>query len=327
MDPRISIVTLGVADLSRALRFYRDGLGWPLSSASGGDIAFLRTGGVVLALYPRTHLAADANLSPISSGFGGITLAHNVLLRDDVDRILTEAVTAGGTLLKAAEEASWGGYSGYFADPDGYPWEVAWNPGFPFNADGSLHLPDDVPQDDNLLPSLGRAEFLAVLEASQHTFDTALAGMTDSALDEIGVVEGWSTIDLVGHVTDWEMRVVHHLENWQQGLPPLPETEQALDEGNARAVMLRRGWTHAQVTAEAAHTHQRLYSLLSGITDEEWISEATLHGRIRTIGAWVGGATNGDNGPGTHAAEHARHIANWRHRVTVSQTRQANATV
>src|SRR5258708_28234916 len=97
MDPYISIVTLGVADLERALRFYRAGLRWPLSSAGGGDVAFFRTGGVVLALYPRTLLAADAHIADVGPGFGGITLAHNVPSAEAVDRVLAEAVAAGGT--------------------------------------------------------------------------------------------------------------------------------------------------------------------------------------------------------------------------------------
>lgn len=141
MEPRINIVTLGVDDLPRALRFYRDGLSWPLSSAGGGDIAFFRTGGVVLALYPRAQLAADARLPVGGAGFGGITLAHNVASREEVDRVLAEVTAAGGRILKPAEEAEWGGYSGYFADPDGYPWEVAWNPYFPLAPDGSIQLP------------------------------------------------------------------------------------------------------------------------------------------------------------------------------------------
>lgn len=143
MEPYISLITLGVADLERALRFYRDGLHWPLSSASGGDIAFLRTGGVALALYPRALLAADAHLDAAgsSSGFGGITLAHNVASKDAVDQVLAEAAAAGATILKPAEQADWGGYSGYFADPDGYPWEVAWNPGFPLGPNGRVTLP------------------------------------------------------------------------------------------------------------------------------------------------------------------------------------------
>lgn len=142
MEARISIVTLGVRDLERAIGFYRDVLHWPLSSAGSGEIAFFRTGGTVLALFPYDELAADANLAPDGSGFGGITLAHNVASKELVNAVLAEVRAAGATILKPATELSWGGYSGYFADPDGYPWEVAWNPFFPFAADGSLRLPD-----------------------------------------------------------------------------------------------------------------------------------------------------------------------------------------
>ena len=141
MEPRISLVTLGTYDLARAIAFYRDGLGWPMSKAGGGDAAFFQIGGAVLGLYPRHLLAEDAQLDPAGSGFGGITLAHNVSSREQVDAVLAEAVKAGATLLKAARTAEWGGYSGYFADPDGYPWEVAWNPGFPLAQDGSVQLP------------------------------------------------------------------------------------------------------------------------------------------------------------------------------------------
>lgn len=147
MEPRISLITLGTRDLPRAVRFYRDGLGWPMSSASGDDVAFFQIGGAALGLYPRQLLAEDARLpdDPAASDgrivFGGITLAHNVSSREQVDAVLAEAVAAGGALLKPARPAAWGGYSGYFADPDGHPWEVAWNPGFPLADDGSLRLP------------------------------------------------------------------------------------------------------------------------------------------------------------------------------------------
>jgi catechol 2,3-dioxygenase-like lactoylglutathione lyase family enzyme len=142
LEPRITLITLGVRDLDRALRFYRDGLGWPVSSASvAGEVAFLRSHGAVLALYPRDLLAIDAHLPAEGSGFGGIALAHNVHQRADVDTILAQAMAAGGSILKPAVEAEWGGYHGYFADPDGFPWEIAWNPGFPFAPDGSLDLP------------------------------------------------------------------------------------------------------------------------------------------------------------------------------------------
>ena len=140
MEPRLHIVTLGVRDLNRAVRFYRDGLGFPLSSASVGDFALFRLHtGTALALYPRDLLAADANLDD-PGGFGGITLAQNVATREEVDALLAQAVQAGGRLLKKAVAAEWGGYSGYFADPDGHPWEVAWNPQFPLHQ-GALVLP------------------------------------------------------------------------------------------------------------------------------------------------------------------------------------------
>ncbi len=142
MEPRISIVTLGVADLQRSIRFYEQGLGWRRSSAGGDEIAFFHMQGVVLALYPRQLLAADANLADgAGGGFAGFTLAQNVRSREEADAVLAQAVAAGATLLKPAVAAEWGGYSGYFADPDGYAWEVAWNPHFPFAEDGSVQLP------------------------------------------------------------------------------------------------------------------------------------------------------------------------------------------
>lgn len=130
VEPRISIITLGVKDLDRAVRFYRDGLSLPLSAASSKEIAFFSTSGTVLALFPRDELAADANVPPQGGGFSGITLAHNVRERGEVDSVIAQALAAGAVLVKRAAEASWGGYSGYFADPDGHLWEVAWNPNF-----------------------------------------------------------------------------------------------------------------------------------------------------------------------------------------------------
>jgi len=142
MQPRISLITLGVADLARARRFYGAGLGWRESRASNEQIAFYHTGGVVLALYPRALLAEDAKQAAGVPGFGGFTLAHNVPAREDVDATLAEAVASGATLAKAAEDAFWGGRSGYFLDPDGHAWEVAWNPHFPLGADGAVQLPE-----------------------------------------------------------------------------------------------------------------------------------------------------------------------------------------
>ena len=142
MEPRLSLVTLGVGDLGRAVAFYRDGLGWPLSGASESDVAFFKTGGVILALYAREALAEDVGVGPEGSGFPGFTLAHNVAEREGVDRTLAEAASAGARIVKEARDASWGGRSGYFADPDNHLWEVAWAPGFSFAEDGSLVLPD-----------------------------------------------------------------------------------------------------------------------------------------------------------------------------------------
>ena len=130
MEPRISIITLGVTDLPRSVEFYRDGLGLPLNDENTESIAFFRIHGTWLALYPREALAADAGVPTEGSGFSGVTLAHNVRTREEVDALLDVAVAAGATLVKPAEDTFWGGYSGYFADPEGYLWEVAWNPHF-----------------------------------------------------------------------------------------------------------------------------------------------------------------------------------------------------
>lgn len=141
MQARVHIITLGIRDFANAVRFYRDGLGWPLSTASVDDVAFFRLDGLVLALYPWDKLAEDAAVPPAGTGFRGVTLAHNVRRREDVDTILALAVSAGATLVKPARDVFWGGYSGYFADPEGHLWEVAWNPHFPFADDSSLILP------------------------------------------------------------------------------------------------------------------------------------------------------------------------------------------
>ena len=130
MESRISIITLGVADLQRSVRFYRDGLGLPLRDDDSESIAFFETSGTWLALYPRDALAVDVGIPPDGTGFSGVTLAHNVRTRSEVDDLLRTAVEAGATLVKPAEDVFWGGYSGYFTDPDGHLWEVAWNPFF-----------------------------------------------------------------------------------------------------------------------------------------------------------------------------------------------------
>jgi predicted lactoylglutathione lyase len=141
MEPRISLITLGVADVATSRAFYEK-LGWKASGASQTDVAFFQAGGMALGLWSRAALAKDAGIAADPGGFGGIVLAHNGRSKAEVDAVLAEAQRAGGKLLKAAAETDWGGYSGHFADLDGHPWEVAWNPGFPIQADGSLRLPD-----------------------------------------------------------------------------------------------------------------------------------------------------------------------------------------
>ncbi|MDQ3137470.1 MAG: VOC family protein [Gemmatimonadota bacterium] len=129
MEPRISFITLGVRDLERARGFYADVLGLPALPSPPG-IHFFELGRTWLSLYPRHELAADAGVPEQGSGFTGITLAHNVRSEAEADAMATVA-EGGGTIVKPAQRADWGGYSGYFADPDGFLWEVAWNPHFP----------------------------------------------------------------------------------------------------------------------------------------------------------------------------------------------------
>lgn len=140
MEPRISLITLGVGDLALSRRFY-EAMGFIASPASQGDVVFFQAGGMALALYPRGKLAEDATVADSTPGFSGITLAHNVASPAAVDRVIAEAVAAGGQLMKPGQAVFWGGYSGYFADPDGHLWEVAHNPFFPLGEDGSLILP------------------------------------------------------------------------------------------------------------------------------------------------------------------------------------------
>lgn len=140
MEPRISIICLGVADLDRSVRFYRDGLGFPTNYKAGEQIAFFSTNGTRLTLYPLDKLAKDISpsLQPIRGQFSGITLAHNTRTKEEVSAVLAQAEAAGGTIFKYAQDVFWGGHSGYFSDPDGYFWEVAWGPMFDFAPDGSL---------------------------------------------------------------------------------------------------------------------------------------------------------------------------------------------
>jgi len=142
MNPRVSVITLGVTDLARARRFYGEGLGFRLLRGSDENIVFLDGGGVVLALYPRHLLAEDAQVPAEGTGFGGIALARNVTSKPEVDAALERAQSAGARILKSAREVFWGGYSGYFADPDGHPWEVAYNPHWELDESGGVKLND-----------------------------------------------------------------------------------------------------------------------------------------------------------------------------------------
>lgn len=141
MRQKLSIVTLGVKDLTRSRKFYQDGLGWTPSSASQDNIIFFDLGGVGLVLFPIDELAKDATVASDRSGFSGITLAHNTRSVEEVDRVLQKAEQAGAKIIKKAQKVFWGGYSGYFADPDGHLWEVAWNPFIEFDEKDALIFP------------------------------------------------------------------------------------------------------------------------------------------------------------------------------------------
>lgn len=130
MEPRLSFVTLGVSDLKRATRFYEEVLGLPRLSTPP-EVAFFELGKTWLALYPRELLAADAGVPAAGSGFPGFSLAHNVRSAVEVDALLKEVAAKGGRIVKPGQRADWDGYTGHFADPDGFLWEVAWNPQFP----------------------------------------------------------------------------------------------------------------------------------------------------------------------------------------------------
>jgi len=136
MEQRISLITLGVTDLARARRFY-EGLGWISVSGPDDDVAFFQAGGMVFALWDQARLAEDSGVLN-SPGWGGVTLAHNVASPADVDAIMAEAEASGATVTRSAGETFYGGYSGVFTDPDGHPWEIAHNPGWTIQPDGSV---------------------------------------------------------------------------------------------------------------------------------------------------------------------------------------------
>jgi uncharacterized protein len=139
MEQRVSVITLGVKELARARRFYADGLGWK-PVFENDEIIFFQAGGMVFALFLRDKLAEDLQADPASLLRAAAALGYNVREKSEVDPLMQRAVAAGAKILKPAREASWGGYSGYFADPDGFAWEVAWNPQWRLAADGRIYV-------------------------------------------------------------------------------------------------------------------------------------------------------------------------------------------
>jgi catechol 2,3-dioxygenase-like lactoylglutathione lyase family enzyme len=140
MNQHLHLVTLGVSDLQRAREFYSETLGWKPARASNEYIAFFQVGGIVLSLFPRGELARDAVSSPAGGEFPGFTLAYNAGSQAEVDEIIRDLQAKGVRIVKQPQRADWGGYSSYFADPDGFLWEVAYNPEFPFDDRGNLSL-------------------------------------------------------------------------------------------------------------------------------------------------------------------------------------------
>lgn len=139
MEQRLSLITLGVTDLPRARAFYEGGLGWT-NGSKDADVVFYQLPGIVLALWGRADLAVDAKVIDTGAEFSGIAIAFNTRSHDEVDELLAQVVGCGGTLLKPPAETEWGGYSGYFADPDGHPWEIAFNPGWSIGTEGHTTL-------------------------------------------------------------------------------------------------------------------------------------------------------------------------------------------
>ena len=139
VEQRLSLVTLGVADLPRSRRFY-EGLGWVTRAEPEDDVVFFQAGGMVVALWSRQHLEEDSGVED-SGGWGGVTFAHNVRSPAEVDAVIKQAREAGARIAREGAETFWGGYSGVFVDPDGHPWEVAHNPRWTLTDDGSVVLP------------------------------------------------------------------------------------------------------------------------------------------------------------------------------------------
>jgi uncharacterized glyoxalase superfamily protein PhnB len=139
MEQRLTLVTLGVGDLDRSRRFYA-ALGWHEIEPKRDSVAFFQLNGIGLSLFPRTELAKDAEVADSAAGFSGITLAHNLRSKGEVDALFADMVAAGAAAVKSPRKVFWGGYSGYVSDPDGHLWEIAHNPFFPLDAAGNVTL-------------------------------------------------------------------------------------------------------------------------------------------------------------------------------------------
>ena len=140
MEQRMTLITLGVKDLARARAFY-EALGWKSGAAPEDDVVFFQAGGIIVALWGRDQLAEDSEVED-SGGWGGVTPAYNARSAKEVDQVIEEARGAGAKIGREPGETFWGGYSGIFIDPEGHPWEVAHNPNWTINDDGSVSLPD-----------------------------------------------------------------------------------------------------------------------------------------------------------------------------------------
>ena len=141
MEQRLTLLTLGVADLGRSSAFY-EALGWRRSVREAEGVAFFQLGGIALSLYPVESLSADLGRPLPAPGHAAITIAHNCRTREEVDAVIALFVQAGGSEIRAGHAMDWGGYCGFAADPDGHVWEIAWNPGFPLDEAGGVRLPD-----------------------------------------------------------------------------------------------------------------------------------------------------------------------------------------
>ena len=138
MEQRLTIIGLGVEDLTVSSAFYEEKFGWKKTGASNENISFFQLNGILLSLYPHEKLAEDAGISPVGSGFKGVTLAFNARSEQEVDELIADLAGKGVKIVKQPEKVFWGGYSSYIADPDGHLWEIAYNPFLPIDAEGNV---------------------------------------------------------------------------------------------------------------------------------------------------------------------------------------------